>query len=258
MKKKQKKDSSSPEKSSTIFLERALSRMGVASRSIAREWITQGRVSVNAQVVYRPNYKCRDEDKIALDGNILEARPPIYLAFNKPRGFVSATKDEHGGETVYDILEAAQKEWLFPVGRLDKDSEGLLFFTNDTEWSRNILSPKKHLPKTYHVQINRQLTEDELTQLRQGMLLGRGERTRPTEVQRIRSGEKNSWIEMKLSEGLNRQIRRMIGAFSAKALRVVRVAIGPVQLGNLKKGESRLLTTEELFAIQQMGSKVRE
>jgi 23S rRNA pseudouridine2605 synthase len=246
------KEVSSKEKPRKIVLERAISKKGCASRTIARAWISAGRIRVNTQIIRTSTFKVLESDTLFLDNEELKPRPFVYYAFNKPRGLVTTTRDEHGRSTVYDAFPLLKEEWLFPVGRLDKDSEGLLFFTNNTMWSEKILSPETHLLKTYHVQINRHLNEAELSQIRQGMLLGQGEQTRPVEVTPLRFGRSNSWVEMKLSEGLNRQIRRMIGAFSARALRVVRVAIGPVQLGTLKKGEIRPLSEEELIAIREL------
>jgi 23S rRNA pseudouridine2605 synthase len=157
---------------------------------------------------------------------------------------VTTAEDERGRETVYAGLPTALP-WMAPVGRLDKASEGLLLFTNDSEWAARITAPESHLEKTYHVQIGAVAENELLAALTSGVRCGDGELLKAKRATRIRAGEKNSWIEMVLEEGKNRQLRRMLEARGVEVLRLIRVAIGPLQLGRLDKGQARELTTEE-------------
>jgi 23S rRNA pseudouridine2605 synthase len=184
------------------------------------------------------------KDQIDVDGVEVKRAETIYWMLNKPRGLVTTTEDEHGRETVYAGLPEGLP-WMVPVGRLDKASEGLLFFTNDSEWAARITAPESHLDKIYHVQIATVAGESLLTALMNGVRPEDGELLRAKQATRIRTGEKNSWIEIVLDEGKNRQIRRMLEAFDVKVLRLVRVAIGPVELGKLEKGKARGLTADE-------------
>jgi 23S rRNA pseudouridine2605 synthase len=177
---------------------------------------------------------------------------------NKPRGVVTTASDEKERETVYDLLEPGLP-WVGPVGRLDKASEGLLLLTNDSEWAAKITGPATHLERKYHVQVN---CVAEVTLLAKLSKIGeepRGESTgvqprqdlRAKAVRLLRHGDKNSWLEITLDEGKNRQIRRLFEAFEIQVLRLVRVSIGPLQLGELKKGSTRPLTSEEKKALDK-------
>lgn len=231
--------------------------MGIASRTVAAGLIETGRVSVNGQVLRNPEARIdMARDRIALDNVLLSEAPKRYIAVNKPRGLVTTASDEQGRATVYACLsEDDQRAWLAPVGRLDKASEGLIFFTNDTAWAQRILDPVSHLPKTYHVQVSRLLSDNEVAQLQHGVVLDDGMFVRAEQVRMLRSGQKNCWLEIVLHQGIHRQIRRMLAALGsmdpahpcpADVLRLIRVAIGPVVLGALSKGQSRPLTEDEL------------
>jgi len=238
--------------SAPISLARALSKLGLASRSGARELVAAGRVVVNGRRASDAEALVRmDRDRIAVDGAAVAAARRRYVAFNKPRGLVTTAQDEQGRATVYDALDAGG-EWLAPVGRLDKASEGLLLFTNDTTWGQRLLDPSNHVAKTYHVQVNRPLCEEELSRLRQGVDIG-GETTLPAQARILRSGGKTCWVEIVLREGRNRQIRRMMEAVGAEVTRLVRVAIGPVALGSLAKGAWRDLTSGEVATLGRAG-----
>jgi 23S rRNA pseudouridine2605 synthase len=171
---------------------------------------------------------------------------------NKPRGAVTTASDEKGRETVYDLLDP-QLPWAGPVGRLDKASEGLLLLTNDSEWGAKITDPASHLDKKYHVQVNRVADADLLARIVQGSAPeGKaGEDLRARQARILRHGNKNSWLEITLDEGKNRQIRRLLETLEVQVLRLVRVSIGPLELGDLKKGAVRRLTAEEKKAIDQ-------
>jgi 23S rRNA pseudouridine2605 synthase len=164
---------------------------------------------------------------------------------NKPRGLVTTRKDEQGRETVYRCFAGAALPWLAPVGRLDKASEGLLLFTNDPEWAARITAPKSGPSKTYHVQIDRLPAADLLTKLERGAVLD-GEHLAVRSARCVRIGHRNAWLEIVLDEGRNRQIRRLLAAFDVAVLRLVRVAIGSLLLGELPKGQWRVLTGQEI------------
>ncbi len=238
-----------------IGLARALSKLGYCSRSTAAEFIHAGRVRVNGRIRRDPETPVAEaRDAIAVDGKLVQARQKVYLMMNKPRGVVTTASDEKGRETVYTVLGGRLPEgtatentmpWVAPVGRLDKASEGLLLLTNDSEWGARIAAPETHLDKSYHVQISAVADEEFLQALVRGVKTKDGEVLRALRARRLRAGEKNCWLEIVLDEGRNRQIRRMMEAIGIEVLRLVRVAIGPLQLGDLGKGGHRSLTAEE-------------
>jgi 23S rRNA pseudouridine2605 synthase len=170
---------------------------------------------------------------------------------NKPRGLVTTASDEKGRGTVYSLLENAALPWVAPVGRLDKASEGLLLLTNDSEWGARIAAPETHLEKTYHVQIGSVANEEFTQALTRGVNTEEGDVLRVRRASLLRSGEKNCWLEITLDEGKNRQIRRILSALGLEVLRLVRVAVGPLQLGKLAKGSHRPLTKEEKAMLDQ-------
>jgi 23S rRNA pseudouridine2605 synthase len=191
-----------------------------------------------------------EHDRIAVDGCAVKAAENIYLMMNKPRGLVTTASDEKGRDTVYTLLSEREKPlpWIAPVGRLDKASEGLLLLTNDSEWAALISAPKSHLPKTYHVQIDAIATEELIRDLVNGVK-SQGDFLRALECRLLRTGEKNSWLEIALEEGKNRHIRRMLSVLGLEVLRLVRVSIGPLQLGTLAKAAYRHLSAEEKNAL---------
>ena len=191
-------------------------------------------------------------DRIVVDGLAIEAAQKIYLMMNKPRGQVTTASDEKGRETVYSILKASDSlPWVAPVGRLDKASEGLLLMTNDSKWGAYIAAPETHLEKTYHVQIDGVADDAFIHGLERGVRAEDGELLRAARCRLLRSGEKNCWLEITLDEGKNRHIRRMLEALGVEVLRLVRVAIGPLQLGTLAKGTYRRLTSGEKLLLDR-------
>lgn len=231
---------------------RALSKLGHCSRSQAVELIRAGRVRLNGSLRRDPETPVGFElDRIEVDGQPIEARQKIYLMMNKPRGLVTTASDEKGRETVYSLLRDASLPWVSPVGRLDKASEGLLLLTNDSEWGARIAAPKTHLEKTYHVQIGSVADEKVARLMVSGIKSNGGEMLCAVRVRVLRSGEKNCWLEIVLDEGKNRQIRRMLDGLGVEVLRLVRVAIGPLELGKLAKGAFRPLTGEEKVALDR-------
>jgi 23S rRNA pseudouridine2605 synthase len=242
-----------------VGLARALSKLGYCSRSRAAELIAAGRVKSNGEVRRDPETPVHlGKDRIEIDGHLLKNSSKIYLALNKPRGVVTTAADEKGRETVYSYLPEGLP-WIAPVGRLDKASEGLLLLTNDSEWAARITSPETHLDKTYHVQINALADEALLQALRNGISTSDGEFLLVKSARVLRSGEHNSWLEIILDEGKNRHIRRMLEEVRIEVLRLVRVTIGPITLGDLPKGAARALDPEEKQALDRaMRTAIRE
>jgi 23S rRNA pseudouridine2605 synthase len=240
-----------------IGLARALSKLGYCSRSNAEELIRAGRVTLNGKVRRDPVTPVTGkQDQIAVDGKLVVAQGKIYWMMNKPRGVVTTASDEQDRETVYAVLRGElgaakgnlpqeSAPWVAPVGRLDKASEGLLLLTNDSEWGARITAPETHLDKTYHVQIATVANEEFLQSLVRGVKAQDGEVLRAKQARRLRAGQKHCWLEIVLDEGKNRQIRRMVEAMGTEVLRLVRVAIGPLKLGELAKGQHRPLTADE-------------
>jgi 23S rRNA pseudouridine2605 synthase len=231
-------------------LARALSKLGYCSRSQAAALIRDGRAKLNGQVVRDPENPVRiGRDRVEVDGTLIAELPKIYLVMNKPRGVVTTATDEKGRKTVYDLLERSLP-WVGPVGRLDKASEGLLLLTNDSEWAARITNPATHLEKTYHVQVDQVADESLLAKMTRGTTVD-GDQLRVKGARVLRRGEKHSWLEITLDEGKNRQIRRLLAALDVQVLRLVRVAVGPLELGDLKKGAARALALRQKQAIDR-------
>jgi 23S rRNA pseudouridine2605 synthase len=239
------------QKNNKTGLARALSKMGYCSRSRAVELIRAGKVRLNEVVRRDPETPVRlGRDRIEVDGQRVGTAKKIYLVLNKPRGIVTTAADEKNRETVYKFL-GAHLPWVAPVGRLDKASEGLLLLTNDSEWGARIAAPETHLDKTYHVQIGRVADAELLEALKKGVLAKEGDLLRVKSASLLRKGERNSWVEIVLDEGKNRQIRRIFEGMGVKVLRLIRVAIGPLLLGDLAKGVVRDLSVEEKMALDR-------
>jgi len=237
--------------SKKVGLARALSKLGYCSRSRAAELIAAGRVKWNGVVRRDPETPVHiGKDRIEIDGQPLESSSKIYLALNKPRGVVTTASDEKDRETVYAYLPEGLP-WIAPIGRLDKASEGLLLLTNDSVWAARITAPETHLDKTYHVQISAIPDEALLQALRNGIRANDGEILRVKNVRMLRQGKRHSWLEIVLDEGKNRHIRRMLEELKTEVLRLVRVAIGPLALGDLPKGATRALKHEEKQALDR-------
>jgi len=230
-------------------LARALSKLGFCSRSKAWELIQSGGVRVNGQVQRDPERRVHVErDRIEVEGRSVERSKPAYLVLNKPRGQVTTLSDEKGRATVMENLGPQGLPFVAPVGRLDRASEGLLLLTNDTSWAAHITSPTSRLEKVYHVQIDGLADEQLLLRLREGIEAD-GEFLRVGRVRVLRTGTRNCWLEIGLHEGKNRHIRRLLKAAGHEVLRLIRIAIGPLQLGELAKGKFRFLTPEEVRAL---------
>lgn len=235
---------------SAITLDRVLSRFGIASRQEARHAIRLGRLKVNGQVIRDPDFWVNPgADVVHLDGRRLKASRKTHLLFYKPKGVITSHGDPEGRKTVYDYLGDIGK-WVFPVGRLDKDSSGLLLLTNDTALAEFVTNPRSGVPKTYRVKISDRLPDSVIHQLQNGIKMQRGDWARPLAVRRLEDRGLYTWLEMVLTEGKNREVRRMIEAAGFKVLKLVRTAIGPLTLEDLEIGEWRKLAPSEVTALR--------
>ena len=239
-----------PKKRPLKTLERVLSKAGVGSRVDARSGIHAGRVKVNGRITRNPDqWIDMKRDRVLFDGNPLVARERIYLLLYKPTGYLTTYKDPEGRPTVYD-LTADAGTFLSPVGRLDLDTSGLLLMTNDNQFAERVTNPNSHVPKTYLVKASAVLTDTQLQQLRDGIELADGP-TRPALVTRLRDSGKYTHFGITLTEGRNRQVRRMVEALEAKVLKLVRVRIGHIAIGRLPIGKWRLLTAAEVASLSK-------
>ncbi|HSL70745.1 MAG TPA: pseudouridine synthase [Longimicrobiales bacterium] len=229
-----------------VSIPRALSKLGFCSRSEAEQLVRAGRVSVNAETVTNPARRVDPaHDRIAVDGKTVRASKKIYLMLNKPRGAVTTAADELGRVTVHELLPDDLPH-LSAVGRLDRDSEGLLLLTNDTRWANAIVAPESHVEKTYHVLIDGALDDAAVERVRAGVATRRGDVLRALAVRELKRSGRATWLEVVLDEGKNRHIRRLFEALDLKVLRLLRVAIGRLGLGDLPRGQWRALRAEEV------------
>jgi 23S rRNA pseudouridine2605 synthase len=234
-----------------ITLARALSKFGVTSRTEARRLIASGRVCVAGQAVSDPDlWVDPRHDRVTVDGRpVSDSTERIVLAFHKPVGVVTTRVDPGGRPTVYDRLDDVGR-WVFPVGRLDRDTSGLLVLTNDHRLGERLTSPEFHVPKTYHARVAGVPAAAALRILREGTPLGGGVLTRPAKVRVLGAARGGStWLEIVLTEGKNRQIRRMGSAVGHDVLELVRVAVGGLALGDLRPGEWRRLDPPEIARL---------
>lgn len=226
-------------------IQKILAQMGVASRRKAEELIIEGRVTVNGKIATLGMKADIEKDHIKVNGKLLlKPEKKIYLMLNKPRGVVTSLYDPEGRPTIKDLLKDI-KYRVFPVGRLDYDSEGLLLITNDGDFAHSILHPSKKIPKTYLVKVKGKLSDEKIQILREGVYLEDGI-TAPAKVIKIRESEKNCWLQITIYEGRKRQIRRMLEKIGHPVLRLKRIAIGNLRLSGLKPGEYRILTQRDI------------
>lgn len=229
-------------------LDRALSRAGAMSRSQAQEAIAAGRVRVNGLRVRDPQvWVDLERDRVELDDAPLQAKALVYFALHKPVGYVTTRSDERGRATVYELL-GERDAWIAPVGRLDRETSGLLLFTNDTNWAERVTNPRSKLFKRYEVLARGALDEAQLERLRTGVELDDGG-TAPARVERLGEQGPDTRLALAIAEGRNRQVRRMLEAVGSRVLALHRVAIGPLELGGLAEGQTRKLKPFEVRAL---------
>ena len=231
-----------------VRLQKFLARAGVASRRASEELIASGRVSVNGEVVREMGTKIDPACAVVeLDGSrVILPEEHLVLMLNKPAGYLSAMSDAHGGRCVSELVPTDRFAGLFPVGRLDKDTTGLLLFTNDGELGNALIHPRHHVPKTYRALVSGQVGERALEALRSGVVLEDGP-TQPAEVELLQP--KHTLLEITIYEGRNRQIRRMGEAVGHPVRKLERIALGPLSLSDLEAGTWRLLSEEEHRAL---------
>ena len=231
-------------------LQKILSEMGITSRRKAEDLIFEGRVTVNGRIATIGTKADPVKDHIKVDGKLLiKPEPKVYIMFNKPKNVVTSLHDPEGRPTVKDFLKGV-KYRVFPVGRLDYDSEGLLLLTNDGDFAHAVLHPSKKISKTYLVKVKGILEEDKIEKLKTGVKLVE-RMTAPVKVKRIRETENNSWLEIIIYEGKKRQIRRMLEKTGHDVLKLKRIRVDGLELGKLEPGTFRYLTPEERDKIKK-------
>ncbi len=231
-------------------LDRTLSKAGIASRTEARQWIARGRLKVNGRPARDPDqWVDPDRDRILLDGKPLRGEKKIYVLLYKPKGVLTTYNDPDRRKTVYSLLDRLE-QWVFPVGRLDRDTSGLLLLTNDSSLAVLMTNPEYHVPKTYLVKASISLSDEQLGRLRDGLELKDG-MTRPAKVRRIREASGRTVFELTITEGRNRQVRRMVEALGGQVLKLVRVGIGPISIGGQQIGTWRELSRVEVEALRR-------
>ena len=225
-----------------------MSKAGIGSRTDAKNWISAGRVAVNGKVIRTTEHWVDlERDKVTLDGKPLRVSKKVYILLYKPTGYLTTYTDPEGRPTVYDLLEDVG-QYVIPVGRLDMDTSGLLIMTSDTMFAERVMNPDYKVPKTYLLKSSKMLSEEQLEMLRNGVELSDGP-TKPAVVTRVRDSGKYTHLEMTITEGRNRQVRRMIEVLDAKVLKLVRVAIGAIRIGDLQIGTHRMLTAGEVLQL---------
>jgi 23S rRNA pseudouridine2605 synthase len=256
-----------------MTLDRVLSRFGLASRTVARAAILAGRMKVNGRIVRDPDlWVSPDRDLLQLDGRRLKPARKRYLLFYKPKGVITSHGDPAGRETIYKYLGGVasrpvgtraglkpgatpENEWVAPVGRLDKDTSGLLLLTNDTTFADFITNPESGIAKTYLVKTNALLSEEVIARLNAGVEMKRGDLAQPLSVRRREDRGKYTWLDVVLTEGKNREVRRMVEAVGSKVLKLVRTGIGPLTLEGLEVGQWRELTPREITSLRKRDSR---
>jgi 23S rRNA pseudouridine2605 synthase len=242
-------------KKPTVTLDRVLSRYGLGSRTTAREAIRAGRLRVNGRVIRDPDFWVRPgTDIVQLDGKRLKRARRIYLLFYKPRGVITSHGDPAGRKTVYDCLGDLGR-WVSPVGRLDQDTSGLLLLTNDTSFADFVTNPESRVPKIYLAKLNGLIPDETMARLSAGVEMQRGDFARPVSVRRVEDRGKYSRLEIVLTEGKNREVRRMIEAVGFKVLKLVRTHLGPLTLEGLEIGKWRELSPAEVSAVSSFRAR---
>lgn len=235
-----------------VRLQKLIAGTGLSSRRKAEALIASGRVSVNGKVVTELGTKVDPtRDHVKVDGkHLTSAQPFVYLILNKPKNVMSTLEDPGGRTTVKDFLRGVSVR-VFPVGRLDFDSEGLMLLTNNGDLAQALLHPRYHVPKTYLIKVKGVLKDEEIARLERGVRLEDG-MTSPAHVKKVRKVEANSWLEITIREGRKHQVKRMLDAVGHPVLKLLRIRMGPLSLGNLEPGEFRFLTDREANALREL------
>ena len=240
-------------------IQKYISRCGIASRRAAEDLIREGRVTVNGKKAQIGDSIIPGVHRVAVDGHVLkESRRPekTYIMLNKPRGYVTTLSDEQGRKCVAELVEDCGVR-VFPIGRLDRDSEGLLLFTNDGEFSNMVMHPSKHVGKTYRVSVRPEVKPDQIEKLQKGVVID-GSLTQEAKVKQIPAESGKSLLQITIYEGRNRQIRKMCAAVGLEVIRLKRIAIGDLALGTLPVGKWRKLTKPEIALISKNVSGAKE
>lgn len=238
-----------------VTLARALSKLGHSSRSQARSLVSSGRVSVDGRVERDPDRWINLRSAaIRLDGRVIRKKRNVYIAMHKPAGYVTTRSDERSRATVYELLGEV-RDWVFPVGRLDRETSGLLLFTNDTAFGEALMNPESHVPKVYRVDLDRPLANEDVRRLESGLRLDDGTRLRPAKVAPASGAE--GAFELTIHEGKNRQVRRMCESLGYEVRGLHRLSIGSLQLGTLAEGKTRAITRTERDALRSPRGEVR-
>jgi len=232
-------------------LQKLIAQAGLASRRQAESWIAEGRVLLNGSPAKLGDRADLTQDELVVNGRKLSvAEEKVTVLLNKPRGYISTLKDPQGRPLVTDLVTDLPQR-LFPVGRLDYNTEGLLLLTNDGDLSQHLSHPRHHVEKTYLVKVRGGVDEKKLASLRSGIKLSDGV-TLPAQVENVRSGRATSWFELTIREGRNRQVRRMCEALNLQVVRLKRIRVAFLELGNLATGRYRLLTQQELKKLRKV------
>lgn len=237
-------------------IQKILARCGIASRRSAEDMILEGRVTVNGQIAVLGSKADFNEDHIKVDGKLIrKTESKVYIMLNKPEKYITAVKDPEGRPTVMDLLKRV-KVSVFPVGRLDYNSEGLLIMTNDGDLANALIHPKNKIPKTYLVKIDGFLQDKDILSLKKGVRLEDG-LTAPAKARKVREMSANSWIEITIHEGKKRQIRRMLEQLRHSVIKLKRIRVGSLQLGSLPLGAFRYLTPDEVKMLKSETASVK-
>ncbi len=232
-------------------LQKFLAHQGIGSRRAVEKMIAAGRISVNKKIIINQGVKIDPTtDRVTVDGKVIKPKEKYeYIWLNKPPEVLSAASSKTGELTVVDLVDSDNR--LYPVGRLDKDSQGLLLLTNDGELTHRLTHPKYHIPKTYEVFVSGKITTKKIERLQTGIKLSEG-MTQPAEVEIIEQNETGTWLEFVLHEGKHRQIRRMCATVDLHVIDLIRVKFGPVEIKNLKLGKSRSATSAEISTLYKL------
>ena len=234
---------------SEIRISRCLAKAGLASRREAEKLILHGRVTLNGEIVVEPWRNCTKKDVLKLDGIVVsQAISTTLYQLYKPRGYLSTSKDSLGRKTIFDLIDS-KLEHLMIIGRLDYNSEGLMILTNNGELKRYLELPKNKFERVYRVKIKGRITSSNLTKIKRGVSL-EGINYKPIDARVLKSNNSYSWIEMVLTEGKNREIRKILASFNLTVVRLIRNSFGPFNLDNLQAGESKKLNLENFNVLK--------